>query len=398
LRNPRAGIMTGMTLYVGSREAAHRLGVSRATLYAYVSRGLIGRRTAIDGKSSMYSVDDLDQLRSRSRRHASQPRPSIDVQISSAVTRLDEETLWYRDREATELARAASYEQVAELLWTGTLPDRPPVWAAASDRDLRTSRQAVDALGDSATPLQRLMVTAAAVGARHPTDDPAEAARRLLAVVAASDGRRRRGTFADRLARCWHPRPSQELRAAVDRALILLADHELATSTLAARVAISVRADSYATFVAALATVSGRLHGSAAGDAHRLLVDAAEHGADAAVRRRLDAGERLPGFGHTVYRNGDPRLAPLLESAWRLPTAADGRAVVDQVLREANLRIAQQPNVDFGVAAVTYLGGLDPDVPIFAVARLAGWAAHCLEELDERPVRFRGLARPRSAR
>jgi citrate synthase len=177
---------------------------------------------------------------------------------------------------------------------------------------------------------------------------------------------------------------------------VLLADHELATSTLAARVAISVRADAYAAFIAGLATVSGRLHGSAAGDAHRLLQDAAEHGADVAVRRRLDAGQRLPGFGHTVYRDGDPRLAPLLESARRLPGTDAGQAVVDQVLRAASLRLAQQPNVDFGVAAVTYLGGMDPDVPLFAVARLAGWAAHCLEELAERPVRFRGLARPRT--
>jgi citrate synthase len=388
--------MVGMTLYVGSREAAHRLGVSRATLYAYVSRGLVARRTAIDGKTSMYSVDDLERLRSRTRSRETRPRPSIDVQISSDVARLDDQTLWYRDREAIELARTATYEQVAELLWTGSLPDRPPVWPAATAADLRSTRRAVEALGGAATAVQQLMVTAPVLGARHPADDPPAAARRLLAIVAASDGRRRRGTLADRLARRWHPRPSSELRAAVNRALILLADHELATSTLAARVAISVRADAYAAFTAGLATVSGRLHGSAAGDAHRLLVDAAERGADAAVRRRLDAGQRLPGFGHTVYRDGDPRLAPLLESAWRLPEAETRRAVVDEVLRAANIRLAQQPNVDFGVAAVSYVGGLDPDVPIFAVARLAGWAAHCLEELDERPVRFRGLARPRS--
>jgi citrate synthase len=68
---------------------------------------------------------------------------------------------------------------------------------------------------------------------------------------------------------------------------------------------------------------------------------------------------------------------------------------VEEVLREANIRLAKQPNVDFGVAVLCYLGGLDPEVPIFAIARLAGWAAHCLEELDERPVRYRGLARPR---
>jgi citrate synthase len=391
----RSVIMSGMTLYVGSREAAHRLGVSRSTLYAYVSRGLIERRTAIDGRTSMYAVDDLDRLRSRSRRRDSQERPSIDVQISSAVTRLDDEGLWYRDRSAMELARTASFEQVAELLWTGVLPDRPPVWPTASAGDLAAGRRAVDALGPSATALHRLLASGLALGVRHPDDDPPSAARRLLAVVAAADGRRRRGALAERLARRWRSRPPPALAAAIDRALVLLADHELATSTLAARVAISVRADPYTAFTAALATVSGPLHGSAPIGAHRLLVDARTHGAREAVARRLDRGERLPGFGHTVYRNGDPRLAPLLEAVWRLPNADQGRPVVDEVLREANIRLAKQPNVDFGVAVLCYLGGLDPEVPIFAIARLAGWAAHCLEELDERPVRYRGLARPR---
>ena len=124
-----------MTLYVGSREAAHRLGVSRATLYAYVSRGLVERRTAIDGKTSMYSLDDLERLHSRSRRRAPEPRPSVDVQISSAITRLDEHRLTYREQDAVELARTAGFEQVAELLWTGSLPSERPIWPTAGTRD-----------------------------------------------------------------------------------------------------------------------------------------------------------------------------------------------------------------------------------------------------------------------
>src|SRR5262245_2236661 len=128
--------MVRMTLYVGSREAARRLGVSRATLYAYVSRGLLERRTAVDGKTSMYSVDDLDRLGARSRRRAPEPRPSIDVQISTAVTRLDEHGLSYRGQDAVALARTAGFEQVAELLWTGTMPSGPPVWSPPDADDL----------------------------------------------------------------------------------------------------------------------------------------------------------------------------------------------------------------------------------------------------------------------
>jgi citrate synthase len=387
--------MSGVVLYVGSREAAHRLGVSRATLYAYVSRGLIERRTAIDGKTSMYSVDDLERVGARSRRRDAQTRPSIDVQISSGVTRLDEEGFWYRDRDAIDLSRTASFEQVAELLWTGELPEPAPEWPASGPDDLDTSRRVVSTLPPDATELRRLLAVAAVLGARHPSDDPPTAARRLLAVAAGLDGRRRRGPLGERLAQSWQRRPAPELAVAINRALILLADHELATSTLAVRVAISVRADAYAAFTAGLATLSGPLHGSAPLGAHRLLRDAREHGARTAVARRLDRGERLPGFGHSVYRNSDPRFAPLLEAAWRLPHADRERDLVDQVLREADLRIAQQPNVDFGLAVLSQVGGLDPDLPLFALARIAGWAAHCLEELEERPVRFRGLARPR---
>ena len=382
-----------MTLYVGSREAAHRLGISRATLYAYVSRGLIERQTAVDGKTSMYSLDDLDRLHTRSRRRPPEPRPSIDVQISSAITRLDERRLTYREQDAVALARTAGFEQVAELLWTGNLPPERPTWPTAGARDRAACAQAIDALGPSATALQRLMVTATVLGARHADDDPPAAARRLLAVASGPSGRDRRASMAERFARRWHPSPTPPLVAAIDRALILLADHELATSTLAVRVAISVRTDAYAALTAGIATVAGRLHGSAAVGAYQLLREAAESGAAESVGRRIDQGERLPGFGHTVYRSGDPRLEPLLEAAWELPAATERRADVEQVLREAGLRLDHRPNVDFGLAALAYLGDLDPDVPLFATARVAGWTAHCLEELQERPVRFRGLAR-----
>jgi citrate synthase len=215
----------------------------------------------------------------------------------------------------------------------------------------------------------------------------------MITVITELDGQRRRGSVAERLTRQWHPRPPTGLSGAVDKALVLLADHELATSTLAVRIAMSVRTDPYAALAAGLATVSGRLHGSAAAAAAALLTEAEQIGAAAAVARRRAAGERIPGFGHTVYRTGDPRFAPLLESVCTLPDPHHRLTVVDDVMRESAMATMQRPNVDFGLAALAYVSGLDPDVPIFAVARLAGWAAHAVEELAARPVRFRGLAR-----
>jgi citrate synthase len=381
-----------MALYVGSKEAAKRLGVSRATLYAYVSRQLVERTTAIDGRTSLYSVDDLERLAARSRSRDSAPRPTIDVQISSAITRLDEHSLHYRGRDVTELAASASFEQVAEMLWTGDLPATQRTWAVEAG-DVEAACRSVDALGESAPQLSRLLVIAPALAGRHPDDDAPAAARRMITVVTALDGQRRRGSIAARLTRMWHPRPPAGLDRAMNTALVLLADHELATSTLAVRIAVSVRTDAYSAFAAGLATVSGRLHGSAAVAAAALLREAEQIGAAPAIARRRDAGERIPGFGHSVYRTGDPRFAPLLEAVRALPDPDRRLAIVDEVLRESALATMQRPNVDFGLAALAYVSGLDPDVPIFAVARLAGWAAHAVEELAARPVRFRGLAR-----
>ena len=384
-----------MTLYVGSREAARRLGIRRESLYAYVSRGEIARRAAIDGRTSLYSVDDINRLLDRRRgRQAPSSRPSIDVQITSAITQLDEQAVRYRGHDVSELCRSASFEQVAELLWTGSLPATTRVWPVAATDDVAACRAAIDAVGPRATALQRMLALTPVLGARHPHDDAATAARRLITMVPALPPGSRTGSVAVRLSRAWHRRPSTELVVAIDRALVLLADHELATSTLAARVAASGRAPAYASMAAALATLTGELHGSSAAAAARLLGDAAERGAEAAIRNRLDAGQRVPGFGHTVYRTGDPRLEPLLEVVRRLPDPTSRLRVVDDVLAEASVRLTPRPNVDFGLAALAYVGGLDFDVPIFAVARLAGWVAHINEELAERPLRFRGLAKP----
>jgi citrate synthase len=122
-----------------------------------------------------------------------------------------------------------------------------------------------------------------------------------------------------------------------------------------------------------------------------VLDDASRHSPREAVDRVLSAGQRLPGFGHSVYKRGDPRLAPLLESVRALPDATGRMRVVEQLLVEAGRRLGQLPNVDFGLGALTFVAGLPRDASLFAVARIAGWAAHYEEEKTERPVRYRGI-------
>jgi citrate synthase len=228
-------------------------------------------------------------------------------------------------------------------------------------------------------------------------DTGADAARTLLALAPSLLGGPLTGDVASRLAACFRRRPGAELVAAVSRALVLLADHELATSTLAVRVAASVRVDPYSALAVGLEVVGGALHGGASTAAAALLDDVVGRGADTAVDAVLSAGLRLPGFGHSVYRNGDPRLQPLLEVVRRLPAPSDRLEAVDALIAAAGRRVGQLPNVDLGLGALAFVAGLPRIASLFAVARIAGWAAHLDEELGERPVRYRGVTSYRAS-
>src|SRR6188472_3386359 len=168
-----------MTRYVGAGEAARLLGVQKATLYAYVSRGLIDRRVAVDGRTSLYAVDDVEALAGRVRRREPEPRPSLDVQIATAVTTLDESGVRYRGWDVAELSRHCSFEQVTGLLWEGVVrPER--VWDPPDAGDLATATAVTEAVGGAGVPA--LLAVSSALGVRHPGDDPAAAAKRLIGV------------------------------------------------------------------------------------------------------------------------------------------------------------------------------------------------------------------------
>jgi citrate synthase len=208
------------------------------------------------------------------------------------------------------------------------------------------------------------------------------------------------GGVAERLWRKLTPvDPDPPLLRALDAALVLLADHELAASTVAARAAASVRADPYAVVCAGLAVASGTLHAGASLDIEALLAEARrpERGARA-VGERLRRGERIRGFGHAVYQSGDPRAAFLIDRLREAAAAAPGGApaerlaVAEAVLEAAANRRLAAPNVDFALATLASMAGMIPGAgeAIFVVARSAGWLAHALEEYERgRPIRPR---------
>jgi citrate synthase len=380
-----------MSTLIRSTEAAAILGVSKSTLYAYVSRGRLSRTTAADGRTSLFARDEIERLAERSRRAPSGPRATIDVQISSGVTVIDEHALSYRGADVAELARTRTFEEVAELLWSDVDVALPATDWPRVDR--LTSEALAPIEGLSVSPIDRMATAAHILAGLHAADTPADAARRLLVVLPVVLGSTRRtGPYARRLAGAWFRQPSDELVAALDTALILLADHELATSTLAVRIAASVRTSAYAGFAAGLATLDGLLHGSASAETNRFLAACAES-EPTMVMAHLRANRRpIPGFGHKVYRGVDPRYPLLAEHVRRLDTSeAD---LLEAVVAEAGRMIAQQPNIDLALGAFTRAAGLGANAPIFAIARIAGWGAHFAEELDERPLRFRGVATP----
>ncbi|MFL6225100.1 MAG: citrate/2-methylcitrate synthase [Actinomycetes bacterium] len=409
---------------LSTAEAAERLGVKPATLYAYVSRGLLGRERSADGRTSTFDPAEIDRL-ARPGRARRGRRPAAELLVPSALTAIDRGLPWYRGLAVPELAGTRSFEEVAEWLWTARFPDPVPAWRA-SQPALDAGRQAQAALPPGALPLERIRVIAAAL----PAGDELRLELRPAAVTAAGrslvaglvdclprlaprpPGRRGQrearapgrpgrpppdaGPIAARLWMGLSPLdPEPELVRVVDAALVLLADHELAASTVAARVAASVRADPYAVASAGLAAVTGSLHGGASLGIEALLdeIDRPDQAASV-VGARLRRGERLRGFGHRLYPDGDPRAATLLARLRATADSSPRMEVVDSLLQAARRRGLPEPNVDLALAALAHVTGMTHGAgeAIFATARTAGWIAHALEEYERNaPIRPRAV-------
>ncbi len=376
-----------------TEEAARRLGVKVPTLYAYVSRGLLESHRDPHSRGSLFDLADVEALATRSR--GGRQTSTRLATITTAVTQLHQDLgPLYRGQRATDLAARASFEEVAELLW-----QVEPVGGGWRAPDLGTC--------PLVQTLDRMRWALVVCGATDPLRSDlrpasvARAARRSAAalVAAVGDGsgprndRDRHASIAARLAARLTPSSGNVPEEAVNAALVLMADHELATSTMAVRVAASVRADPYDALLAGLATLAGPLHGGASQMAYELLVVAERDGTVRALNDMLREQRRLPGFGHTVYKSGDPRFAALLELAEPL-LRDDRRAVVHEVIALAAAHDVPLPNCDLALAALSWGTGMPPDSgrTLFAVARVAGWTAHYLEEIKERPVRFRARA------
>ncbi|WP_317445815.1 citrate synthase [Streptomyces collinus] len=386
-----------------TKETAEALGVKPETVYAYVSRGLLGSRREPGSRASTFDAGEVEALARRNRREAAgSPGSGADLSVRTRVTLIDDDRYYFRGVDATELATRHSYEEVAEWLWTDRLT--PGITFTAPEDTVAVARRAVNALPGHTSPTDRLRVAAIAAAAEDPLRfDLSEqavlgTARVLIPTLVAAlppvrYAPKDDGPLAHRLWTRLTGRPADEASLRVlDTALALLIDHDLAASTLAVRVAASARAHAYAAVSAGLGVLEGPLHGAASGLAHRMLLDVLDQGtAVPVIADELRAGRRVPGLGHRLYTGEDPRarvLFALLEQVPRAePALLAARDVVATTARHAPLHA----NVDLALAVFTASSGMPATAgeTIFAVARTAGWIAHALEEYGERPLRMR---------
>jgi citrate synthase len=189
--------------------------------------------------------------------------------------------------------------------------------------------------------------------------------------------------------------------ALLNAALVLCIDHDLAVSTMAARVAASARADLYGCVTAALAALSGTLHGSVSTAAWELITETMRTGRpEPALSRQVAAGRGTPGFGHLIYTAEDPRATALFERMRGLPSYRDVMRAVDHLRALVHGRLRRDANVDLALAALIVGAGGSPGAAqaVFAIGRTAGWTAHVLDEYSKRPLRLRPESRYRGLR
>jgi citrate synthase len=373
-------------------EAAERLGVTRQTLYAYVSRGLIAAMPGMDHRERLYSreaVDLLAENRRRGRKPGEIAKATLDwglPVLESRLTLIERGRLYYRGHDAVNLAASSDVETVACLLWGAPMaeafaPDGPVTpetsWprkrAALEPGDLLT-RFAL-ATRDDDTAHWRDAGFAAGCGAL---------VRVLLACIVG--GAPSAAPIHRQCAKAW--KLDRDGAEAVRAALILCADHELNASSFTARCIASTGASLRSALVGGLAALSGSRHGgmttrvealwrSLEGDARPT----------PALRRMLAAGAELPGFGHPLYPEGDVRAAAILTRvAPRLPEAA---RIADAVYALTGRRAS----VDFALVALRRALRLPEGAAfgLFALGRSIGWIAQALEQRQDG-----SLIRPRA--
>jgi len=391
--------------YMTARQAAAALGISLATLYSYVSRGML-RSEAVLGKprTRRYLKDDVARLIERKELRKNPAKVAANSLhwgspvLESALTLIDQNRLFYRGVDAIKLAQHAAVEEVAALMWLGDS-------SHASDLFTKESLglpPKIVALIDRAPhlgPIERCQLALPLGAAADPSAydlRPAAAARSgahiLRLLLYAVCGCSAPSPIDVALTEAWTPK-RKSTASAFRAALILCADHELNVSAFTARCIASAGATPYEVVIGALAALRGRRHGGASEEVDALFREAEEtHQHRDVLGKRLRLLGGLPGFGHPLYPSGDPRPQMLISLA---KSKGRGSAVelADSLIQAARLLTGEYPSLDFGLVTLARALDLPSGSPIalFALGRSVGWIAHAIEQYADNQ-----LIRPRA--
>lgn len=375
---------------ISAAEACRILGVSTATLYAYVSRGLIESRPGADHRTRAYRRRDVERLaqnRRAGRGAARGAAQSLDRGLPVLETRISQilsDGPYYRGRSAVDAARAgATLEDVARMLWDCGNDD-PFAAPPSGEWPVGVERLASDA---TVPPLERALAAMPLLGLEvrhsfnlsHPVR--CEIAALLLRQNAALliGGAPAALPVHRRIADAWHAGDAG-FAEVVRAALVLSAEHELNASAFAARVIASTGAHLHATVCGGLAALTGPRHGGAAARAYAVIAAGADD-----VAARWQRGDELPGFGHALYPHGDPRAAELLAMLRARHGGVQALHDLDALIARAEEVSGLRPSLDFALGAICRLYALPVGAALvlFASGRLAGWLAHALEQQEQ---------------
>jgi citrate synthase len=376
-------------LYLSAREASAELAVSPATLYAYVSRGLIRSEPSPDSRSHRYRAEDIRGLKER-RVPSPEPRGlrSFDADLpvmDSAICTITEDGPIYRGVNCVDLAEKDTLEHAATLLWdvTGVDPFASDNCPLVSDE-----MQAIAEAARRAAPIDRAIAVLALAASADPraftraVDGRAMVGARILRLLVATmlNAPPSAEPLHLQIARAW---VSDDKHAAdlIRRALVLLADHELNASTFTARCAASTGLNLYDAVIAGLAALKGPKHGGASVLASRLVKTLVDNDVAPVIRERVALGERFAGFGHGVYKRGDPRAQSLLDALARAGAPRKFTREIPERIAEAT---GEFVNIDYALAVLVQVLRLPAgsELALFAMSRSVGWIAHASEQLQ----------------
>ncbi|PDO11538.1 MAG: citrate synthase [Candidatus Reconcilbacillus cellulovorans] len=343
------------------------------------------------------------------------------VAVSSAVSSIVDGVLTYRGIDIDELAEHATFEETVYLLWYGDLPTRSELDRLLGELGREYALPAgllelIRRFPADANPMAALRTAVSALALHDPeaNDMSAEANRRKavrlvakLPTIVAAFARTRQGlepvapkpdaTVAHNFLYMLTGREPEPVAVrALDKALVLHADHELNASTFAARVTVATLSDIYSGVTSAIGALKGPLHGGANEGVMEMLEEiGSEENIEPYIRGKLERKEKIMGFGHRVYKNGDPRAKHLQKMSRELGERTGNLKWYDMSVKIERLVYelkGLKPNVDFYSASVYTSLGIPRDLftPIFAISRVSGWTAHILEQYaDNRLIRPR---------